>query len=127
MQKKLHLSSRQLFLIDGIGAVVSAIMLGVVLVGWNHWVGMPVQALYVLAAIPIGFAAYDFYCYLRVAEPQSNFLKVIAGLNLAYCGISIAFLFQHWSSLTWLGWAYFLIELVIVIVLASIQLRASRA
>ena len=47
---------RILLLADGIGALVSAIMLGIVLPNFQPLVGMPLKELYILAAIPVVFS-----------------------------------------------------------------------
>lgn len=112
---------RSLFLIDGVGALISAFLLGVVLVRFESVFGMPVQALYILAAFPVGFALYDAICYWGVKRNLSLFLKGIALINIGYCGLSVAFLSQHHESLTVLGWLYFVGELLIVIFLSGVE------
>ena len=62
---KAKLNSKKLFLIDGFGAIISAFLLGVVLVKFQEKIGVPVSVLYLLATIPVFFAAYDFYCYQK--------------------------------------------------------------
>lgn len=117
---------KKLFLIDGIGALVSAISLGVVLVQLEEYFGIPVSALYILAALPCLFALYDFYCYFKLKENLGSYLKGIAIVNLLYCALSIGFAFYHQSSITWLGWTYIVLEISIVATLALIELKATR-
>jgi hypothetical protein len=120
------LQPKQLFLIDGFGAMLSAFLLGVILTRFESTFGMPREALYFLAALPCLFALYDFACYFRITENWRPFLKTIAIANLLYCCLSIGFLLLHYPSLTALGWLYFLLELAIVIVLASMELKKAR-
>lgn len=120
------LQPKQLFLIDGFGALLSAFLLGVILTRFESTFGMPREALYYLAALPCFFALYDLVCYFRVSENWRPFLKAIAIANLLYCCLSIGFLLLHYPSLTALGWLYFLLELAIVIVLASMELKKAR-
>ena len=116
---------KQLFLIDGFGALLSAFLLGVVLVRFQHLIGIPVQTLYILASIPIIFVIYDFICYFRLTENWNQYLKGIAIANLIYCCISIGFLIYHYPVLTNLGWLYFLGELMIVITLVFIEIKVA--
>lgn len=109
---------QRLFLIDGLGASLSAFLLGIVLVRYEDFFGIPVPTLFLLAALPILFAIYDFLCYaLRPARP-AQFLRLIALVNLAYCALSLALAFSHLECLTVWGWAYILGEIGIVAVLA---------
>ncbi len=116
---------RKLFLLDGIGALVSAFFLGVVLVQLEHIFGIPPSALYVLAFIPCVFAAYDFFCYWKIKENWRGYLKAIAIANLLYCVLSLGFAFYHLEQITYLGWAYIIIEILIILVLAKIELNAA--
>ncbi len=117
------INPQKLFLIDGFGALLSAFLLGVVLVKFENIFGMPRNTLYFLAFLPCIFAAYDFYTYLRIRVNQGLYLKIIAIANLAYCFISIGLAFYHRHQLTALGWVYFLFEIAIVIILVIIELK----
>lgn len=77
-----NLTAKQLFLIDGLGALVSAFMLGIILVYLEPIFGIPKQVLYFLAMLPCCFAVYDAYCYTR--NKSGMFLKGIAVANLVY-------------------------------------------
>lgn len=116
---------RKLFLLDGIGALVSAFSLGVVLVQLEAFFGIPRNTLYFLAFLPCLFAAYDFYCYWRIKENWRVYLKAIAIVNLLYCVISLALAFYHIEHITFLGWGYIIIEILIVVVLANIELKVA--
>lgn len=117
------LNTKTLFIIDGLGALLSAFLLGVVLVQLKHLFGMPKETLYFLAFLPCLFALYDLICYLKVQENDLFFLKGIALANLSYCCLSLVLVIQHYPQLTNLGFAYFILELIIVLILASIQLK----
>lgn len=123
--KKIKFSIKNLFLIDGFGALISAFLLGVVLTRLENVFGMPRQALYVLAFFPCVFAVYDFLCFFLIHKNGHLFLKGIAIANLSYCAISIGFLIHHHLKLSALGWTYFLLELVVVIFLAQLELKIS--
>ncbi len=118
-------TSKKLFLIDASGAILSAFLLGVVLVRFETIFGIPSATLYFLAAIPIGFAIYDLYCY-RQGEQIGKFLKGIAMANLSYCILSIGLAFYHFEVVTTLGWLYIIGEVLIVIVLSVIEYNVAR-
>ncbi|MCB0589408.1 MAG: hypothetical protein KDD06_29250 [Phaeodactylibacter sp.] len=118
---KITLYPQKLFLIDGLGALLSAVLLGVVLVQWEHAFGMPRQALYPLAAIAGLFAVYSLSCYWRLSENRRPYLRVIAVANLLYCCLSLALVVYFYSQLTVLGVAYFLVEIAVVLILAGLE------
>ena len=123
---KAELPPPKLFLIDGFGAILSAFLLGVVLVKYESVFGIPSSTLYFLATIPIFFAIYDFYCYRKGYFKSGLFLKGIAVLNIAYCFISIGFAIYHSRIITSLGRAYIAIEIVVVLILATIEYSAGQ-
>jgi hypothetical protein len=117
---------RKLFLIDGVGAMLSAFLLGVVLVELEDVFGIPPPTLYLLALLPCLFAVYDLYCYRKKEENIGPFLKGIAILNISYCLLSLGLAFYHYQSITYFGWAYILVEILIVLMLARLELIVSR-
>lgn len=122
---KLLSAPRLLFLIDGGGALLSAFLLGVVLVRWESVFGIPARVLYVLAAFPVLFAVYDGYAYRRAGNRPAPYLRRIAGANWGYCLVSIGLAWFHRSTITGLGWAYLLGEIAIVIALAGLEWRVA--
>jgi len=119
-------SPRKLFLVDGLGALVSAFLLGVVLVRLENIFGIPQSALYILAFVPCVFALYDFCCFFILKKNESAFLIVIGYANILYCLLSIGLAFCHHHSITYLGWTYLIVEIVIVLILAFTEIRTAR-
>lgn len=118
-------NARSLFIIDGIGALLSAFLLGIVLVKYEWYFGIPKNTLYLLASIPCVFAFYDFYCYFMVEKKLNLYVKGIAVANILYCCLSIGFAFYHAASLTTLGWSYIVVEIVVVLFLVRIELNVA--
>lgn len=112
---------KQLFLVDALGALLSAFLLGVVLVKLESLFGIPKSALYFLAALPCFFALYDFFCYFTPIKNVLFHLKVIALINLLYCVISFGLAVLHKESILLLGWIYIFVEIVIVLFIAKIE------
>lgn len=121
-----NINPKRLFLVDGLGAVVSAALLGIVLVKLENVFGIPKSTLYFLASLPCLFAIYDFYCYLKIDNQAGLLLKGIAITNLVYCCISIGLAIYHIKDFTYFGWLYILIEVAIVITIAFAELRVAQ-
>lgn len=123
---KFSTDPKQLFLFDGAGALLSAFLLGVVLVQLESFFGIPKNTLYFLALLPCFFALYDFYCFAKVKNNLGFFLKGIAYINLTYCIISMGLAFYHHQQITHLGWFYIIIEIIIVVIIAIIELQVAK-
>ncbi|MEM7038187.1 MAG: hypothetical protein AAF570_14480 [Bacteroidota bacterium] len=113
--------ARRLFLLDAAGAMVSAFLLGIVLVELEGFFGIPKSALYVLALIPCFFVLYDLYCFRFVRSNLGLYLKGIAVLNLAYCVLSLGFAIYHAGEITIFGWVYLVGEILIVVGLGVLE------
>lgn len=114
--------SNRIFLIDGIGALLTAFLLGFVLARFEEYVGMPPSILYLLSAIAFTYAIYSLTCRLKIKGNWKPYLKIIAFANLAYCVITLSLVIFYYSNLTALGLGYFVLEIVIIVVLAKIEL-----
>ena len=124
--KNLLLNPKKMFLIDGLGAVLSAFLLGIVLIKLESIIGIPPSTLYSLAIFPLLFAIYDFYCYLKKHSRLKSFLKGIAIANLLYCCFSIGIAFYHLKTITNLGCIYILTEILIIIILSIFELMIAK-
>lgn len=121
--EKGKIKPKRLFLIDGSGAILSAIFLGVILVQMVNLVGIPKNTLYFLASFPCVFTLYDFYCYYKVNKRIGACLKLIGVANLMYSCLSIVLAIIHIGEIKTLGWIYLLLEVVIVVSLGIIELK----
>ena len=126
VKKTLDENPRMLFAIDGVGAILSAFLLGVILVKFESIFGIPSRTLYLLASFPILFGMYDFYCYRDKKDQSGPYLKGIAIANFLYCLLSISVAFYHFSTITYLGWTYILLEVLIVITLALFEFKVAK-
>lgn len=117
----------KLFLADGLGAILSAVLLGVVLVKLEPLFGIPRRTLYFLALFPCLFALYDFYFAIRTPRNIVVYLKGIAMMNGFYCLLSLGVSIYHFQELTILGWIYIGLEIAIVMTLASLEFKVAQA
>lgn len=117
-------SPKHLFILDGLGALTSALLLGLVLPHFEIYTGIPAATCYLLACIPLFFVGYDVVAYRRTTH-TSMLLRGIASLNLSYCALSFAAMLHHQSSLTLLGATYILLEISIIALLIFAEYRTS--
>lgn len=120
------LQPKKLFLIDGLGALLSAFLLGFVLVRFESNFGMPRNVLYILAFIACVLAAYSLTNYFLINSVQKLYLKIIGWANLCYCCLTLGFVFYVYEKITYLGFLYFSAEAIIIINLARLELRAAK-
>ena len=118
---------KRLFLIDGLGAFLTAFMLGVVLANFESSFGMPLKTLYFLTFLAGIFCFYSFCCYFFVSDNWRPFLKVIAVANTLYCCITLGLVFYYYQNLTLLGVVYFFGEIGVVMGLVVVELRVIAA
>ncbi len=88
-------SPRTLFFIDGMGAIVSAIILGILLPKLEYLKGMPVEVVHYLAMAASVFAIYSLTCYLLNPDRWAIYLRWIGIINLTYCAVSIGLVFYY--------------------------------
>ena len=120
-----NLTYKQLFLIDAIGAIITAFLLSQLLGNFVSVFGMPTDILYPLAGIAAFFALYSYACYLWVTKDWRLFLKGIATANTIYCLLTLGLVIYRWESLTWWGIAYFIGEIIVVMSLVSVEWKKS--
>lgn len=116
---------KKLFLIDGFGALVTAILIGVVLTQLSSLMGLLKIILFQLAVIAILFALYSFSCYLFLKQVKPVFLKIIGYANLLYCGLTFLIILFNYRQLQPLGYVYFFAEVVIILILSYIELSVA--
>lgn len=121
-----NLTYKKLFLIDGMGAVITALMLSQVLARFESVFGMPQQLLFILAGIAAGFAVYSTLCYWLVRENWWPYLRGIATANTAYCIGTLGLVIKLFDTLTYLGIAYFVGEIILVVGLAIFEFQFAR-
>lgn len=120
-----RINPNQLFLIDSLGALLTAVMLGLILARFENTFGMPQQELYFLSSIACIFSIYSFLCFISKKGNQRPYLKIIAVANFMYCFLSIGLIIYLFHKLTFLGLIYFVLEIIAVTILANIELKAA--
>lgn len=123
MGNLLTLKPKTLFLIDGIGALLTAFLLFVVLRAFREYVGMPDVILTSLSLIAVVFAIYSIGCCLFLKNTWKPFLTIISTANLLYCCLTTVLVVYYYPLLTILGVIYFSGEIAVICGLVFIELK----
>jgi len=114
-----------LFLIDSIGALMTAFFLFVIVLRLNEYFEMPQREATYLAAIAVVFSIYSAACYFFLRGGFTPFIRFIGIANLVYCAFTIGLLIKYYPTLTIIGKLYFLIEIVIICALSYVELNVA--
>ena len=113
------LSAKQIFLVDAIGALITAGLLVGLIALFESFFGIPSKPANVLAMIAVAFAAYSGFCFVFLKRRWSSFLIPIIIANTTYCLITLGVIILYIDQITVYGVIYFLFEMAIVLLLVS--------
>lgn len=116
---------KTIFLVDSIGAFLSAFCLMIISRFYSNYFGINPSTLQLLTILPIIFCIYSACCYLLIKRSFKSFILIIAIANFLYCLITLMLMFTLYSELTILGVSYFVIELMIIALIISIEFKVS--
>jgi len=125
--KALTLKSKTVFLIDGLGATLTTILLIAVLKTFNQCFGMPRKTLTILSILALILAIYSFSCFAFSHNNPQKLLRPIIVANLTYCILTLGLVIYFYNKLTILGLAYFVGEILIICGLVYIELKTLKA
>ena len=114
-----------LFILDGIGALLSAFMLAIILPKLEPIIGIPSEALQVLATFAVLIVIYDVVNVMDKNTKLKPRLRAVAHFNIVYILLSIAVVIYYNETVSFWGWAYFIGELTIIAVLAIVEKKTS--
>jgi hypothetical protein len=114
-----------IFLIDGLGALLSALLL-VFISFYESIFGMPANIVHSLIPIPFIFSLYTLVCHFIQSTRWKILLKIIASANMLYCGLTLYLVYHYFASLTIIGLSYFILETVVILILSIFELKLSR-
>jgi hypothetical protein len=117
---------KTLFLIDSVGAFMTAFSLFVVMQQFDKYFGMPKNELTYLSVIAFCFCIYSVACFLSIKGDFTPFIRFIGIANLIYCALIIGLLIKYYPLLTIIGTIYFLSEIVIICILSYIELNVAK-
>lgn len=115
----------QVFLIDGTGALITAISLLFLLPNLPELFQMPPHILRILGQAAVVLALYSWSHFFLKHSRTKLRIRIIALCNLIYCLVSIIFLYSYRQEISILDTLYFLFEIAIVMLLAAIEWEVS--
>ena len=132
--EELKANPKNIFLIDGMGALITFLSLFGIGFWLHHYFGIPQSVLYSLAMVAIFYCVYAFSCYFflfpklvdktgNAVKKWQSFLKVIIAANSLYCVILFFLLIYFYASLTVLGFTYFAFEISVITVLVILEMK----
>jgi hypothetical protein len=110
-----------IFLVDGLGALLTAFLLLGILIPLQGFFGMPKNILIILSLIALAFAVYSLGCYFFLKGNWKLFLFGISIANFFYCCLTLTLIYFFYSELTGLGVTYFLVEVMVVMGLVMVE------
>jgi hypothetical protein len=120
------ISYRNIFLVDGLGAMMSALFLWIMTGRLYPYAGMPVPVLNGLAIIAACFCVYSMTCFFLAGHRWKPFLRAITTLNLLYCLTTIACLVWYWNLLKTPGKIYLILEILVILALVYVEIMLVR-
>ncbi len=125
MIQKFKLHPRKLFLVDSLGALLTAFLLGIVLTRFTEEMGIPEKMLYPLCIIALVYVVYSMVCFFLIGKNWRPFLQVIAIANIFYCLLTMGCVFFFFETITIWGWVYFGGEFMVIGSLVYVELSVA--
>lgn len=121
----MQLNEKNIFLLDGIGAILSACFTGLILVRFSLFIGISYSNLQKLSLLSVAFALYSLSCYFLIKKTKPWMLLAIIWANLFYCFLSGAIILL-WERITWRGQAVLAAEILVVLIVIILEIRVYR-
>lgn len=117
---------KQLFLLDAIGAFITATFIGIVMRNHNDIFGLPPQEAFVMSAIAYSFFCFSGFCYLFVKDNHYKYIFIIASANSLYILLSFFIFLNHFKDLTPFGIVYLISEMVTIMLLVTLEFSVAK-
>ena len=127
LKKIPELKPKTVFLVDGLGAVLTAIFLKAILKPFNKYFGMPRETLTTLSLLALALAIYSFSCFAFTDTNPKKLLRPIILANLTYCLLTGGLVIYFYNKLTLVGLCYFVAEILIIAGLVYIEVKTLKA
>ena len=118
-------NAKNIFIIDGAGALLSALFTGIILPFYSELLGIPVSILHFLSLLPFIYAIYSMTCYWFVTLIKRWMLSTIIAGNILYCLISAAVIFFLENITLW-GQALLAAEILVICIVVAIEFSVYR-
>ncbi|WP_420577244.1 hypothetical protein [Ekhidna sp.] len=121
------IQTKKIFLVDAIGAMISALLIGLVIAPYEDFFGVPTPIAYLLCLIAILLSAFSLLSYLFAQNSWKKNLRIIAILNLGYCAFTASVLTLNSEGITFWGWSYFILEMLIIFALSRVEMGIAKS
>lgn len=121
----MRLNEKNIFLLDGIGAILSACFTGLILIRYSLFLGINVSTLQNLALLPTVYAFYSLSCYFFASKTKPWMLLTTIGANLFYCLISLSLILFR-ERITWRGQLLLAAEIIVVLLVVLLEFNIYR-
>jgi hypothetical protein len=108
-------------LIDGVGAMVSSVLLFVLSLLYTY-TGLPEQVLRILSVLALAFAVFSFSSHLWSKNHRTS-LSIICTLNALYCALTGFLIIRNYPEITAIGLTYFVLEIAVLVLLVIFEIR----
>lgn len=115
--------SKNIFLLDSFGALLTTILLYYILRNFNNFFGLSKDIFEYLSIISFTFFVYSISCYFLVKENWKSFLKIICTSNIIYCILTFGILIYNYEAVSVFGIFYFLGEIVVIAGLIFLEIK----
>ncbi len=116
----MKLDNKNILLIDGAGATLSALSTGLLLPLLYPWTGVPLHVSLPLAFLGLAFAACSVTCFWLVKNPGPALLMTVMGANLLYCVVSVVIIVSLDGIKDW-GRAFLFAEALVVAAVIGLE------
>ena len=113
---------KRLLLIDILGALITTILLLLVVKNFNQFFGITPSQINTLAIIAFLICSFGTVCWFKNKKNWKPILLILASFNLLYC-LTTFWVLNSSTNLTIYGIVYFLIEILIILVLAFLEIK----
>lgn len=117
-----NLTPKRMFLIDGIGALLTASFLALILPHFQEQIGIPTDTLILMGAAGALYSIYSLSCFYFLRQDYAIWLKIIILANLLYCVASAGIVTVYVEQITLLGFVYFALEVCVILAVVALEL-----
>lgn len=118
----MNISTKNWLLLDGVGAITTATMC-LVVAKFESYIGMPKKVMFILSSVAFCFAVFSFSSRLLAKKYFEKYLSIVLTANAFYCLATFVLVSIHIRQLTKLGMAYFVGEIIIVLIIVYAEYR----
>jgi hypothetical protein len=121
----INIHPKRMFLLDGLGALSSFLLLGIVLPEFENSMGVTMKHLFPLSTIAGVYCIYSMLCHFLITKNWTPYLITIAIANLFYCLITAVLVFFIIDSVTLIGYIYFSLEILVITILVFVEFQVA--